>query len=359
MAENEKIVVMGGTFNPPTLAHLRIIQVAMDAVGASRGYLVPVSFACLKRKMARSAAGRVCFSDAQRQEMLEALCREDRRLAVSRLELHEIQALTYKTMSAISQMHPGARCLFLAGDDKLELLAQWGRSSDFFRRFGAILFCRNGVDTQARLHDTEGLAEHSGSILLLPQPEGLEGISSTAVRQRILDGASAAEYVCPAVWDMLKNLNAGDFPEEIQRFRGEYGFLDNSHPCPVLWEGISYPCAESAFQASKTDDQHIRESFAKADPEKARQKGAKLQPKPCWEAGKLGIMKDILLAKFLQNPDLMEKLVATGDAVLTAGCHGGDLYWGVDLYSRVGENRLGFALMEARDRLRAGHKERA
>ena len=38
-----KIVVMGGSFNPPTIAHLRLMQVAMDGVGARNGIFVPVS----------------------------------------------------------------------------------------------------------------------------------------------------------------------------------------------------------------------------------------------------------------------------------------------------------------------------
>lgn len=33
----KNIVVMGGSFNPPTIAHLKVIQAAMDALDAEAG----------------------------------------------------------------------------------------------------------------------------------------------------------------------------------------------------------------------------------------------------------------------------------------------------------------------------------
>ena len=37
----KSIVVMGGSFNPLTIAHLKIIQKALESVNAQRGFLVP------------------------------------------------------------------------------------------------------------------------------------------------------------------------------------------------------------------------------------------------------------------------------------------------------------------------------
>jgi nicotinic acid mononucleotide adenylyltransferase len=51
MKDAEKIVVMGGSFNPPTIAHYKLMKDAMQVVKADLGYFVPVSDAYLKRKM--------------------------------------------------------------------------------------------------------------------------------------------------------------------------------------------------------------------------------------------------------------------------------------------------------------------
>ena len=47
--EKKRIVVMGGSFNPPTSAHLRLMKEAVDTLRADIGFFVPVSDAYLKR----------------------------------------------------------------------------------------------------------------------------------------------------------------------------------------------------------------------------------------------------------------------------------------------------------------------
>ena len=41
--DKKKIVVMGGSFNPPTSAHYRLMKEAVDALEADIGFFVPVS----------------------------------------------------------------------------------------------------------------------------------------------------------------------------------------------------------------------------------------------------------------------------------------------------------------------------
>lgn len=43
MKNVERIVVMGGSFNPPTIAHYKLMKDAMSVVKAGLGYFVPVS----------------------------------------------------------------------------------------------------------------------------------------------------------------------------------------------------------------------------------------------------------------------------------------------------------------------------
>ena len=57
----------------------------------------------------------------------------------------------------------------------------------------------------------------------------------------------------------------------------------------------------------------------------------------------------LLLTKFICNPKLIDKLVATGDAILQEGNTWGDTFWGIDLRTGKGENWLGRLLMLARE----------
>ena len=59
----KKIVVMGGSFNPPTLAHEKLMEAAVNAIGADLGIFVPSSDKYVTRKMNRctqSMKGSAC-----------------------------------------------------------------------------------------------------------------------------------------------------------------------------------------------------------------------------------------------------------------------------------------------------------
>lgn len=147
--------------------------------------------------------------------------------------------------------------------------------------------------------------------------------------------------------------------EKIEIFNGDYEFLSNFYPCKVTWEGIEYPSSEHAYVAAKTLDRYAR-AFISTIPTAAKVKahGRKLELRPDWDLVKFDIMWDIVYEKFLQNPELKKKLLATGDAILEEGNWWGDKIWGISpAGSGVGENRLGIALMEVREHFLSEERE--
>ena len=60
------IVVMGGSFNPPTAAHLAVMKTALDAVNARTGFFIPVGFPYLKRKMMKAGQSHLSLSSELR-----------------------------------------------------------------------------------------------------------------------------------------------------------------------------------------------------------------------------------------------------------------------------------------------------
>lgn len=96
--------------------------------------------------------------------------------------------------------------------------------------------------------------------------------------------------------------------DAILEFKGEYHFLDNFYPAPVTWEGITYPTSEHAFQAAKTFDNDFRLQLAQVEsPFRAKKMGRAVDLRTDWEERKYDLMEEIVLAKFLQNPDLQRK----------------------------------------------------
>ena len=62
-------------------------------------------------------------------------------------------------------------------------------------------------------------------------------------------------------------------------------------------------------------------------------------------------MEEIVRAKFTQNIELADKLLATGDAYLEEGNTWGDRIWGT--VNGSGANRLGFILMQVRAEIKS------
>lgn len=134
----------------------------------------------------------------------------------------------------------------------------------------------------------------------------------------------------------------------VKKFRGEYAFLSNMHPASFIWDGRMYLNSEAAFQSAKCLDAFERDRFSHMDGKTAKREGKKVAQRKDWAQVKVGLMKEIVTAKFAQNADLLQLLIATGDMELIEGNHWHDTFWGVDLKTGKGENHLGRILMEVR-----------
>lgn len=133
----------------------------------------------------------------------------------------------------------------------------------------------------------------------------------------------------------------------IDEFRDENFFLSNFYICKVKIDGIEYSSSEAAFQAQKCVNPEEKKKFIDMTPTQAKRYGKKVELRPDWEDVKISIMKEIVSQKFLQNPTLLEKLMATGDKELIEGNHWRDYFWGV--CNGKGKNNLGKILMEVRE----------
>ncbi len=351
-AKEQRIVVLGGSFNPPTIAHLRLMEAAMKAAGAEKGIFVPVGEAYLKRKM-RKSTDHIRLSAQLRMDMLRAMCMGRPELMISDLEIRNQLIYTRQSMGILQDDYPSAKLYFIAGADKLPMLrslASWG---DFFEHFRIVLFAREGLDSEELVRRDEKLSPYASSFIYANQPEGVDGISSTAVRKLIAnrEAEMAYPYLHENVWEMIRHLTPDDFPPEIEKFKGEYEFLSNSYPSPILYDGMSFSCAEAAFQAAKCEKLSDKKRIAQGDGSQAKSIAARIKPRLGWEDEKLGVMEAVLRTKFNQAPELARRLIDTNNAILIYGNNKKDYYWGKDMYTNQGENHLGQLLMKLRSEL--------
>lgn len=135
----------------------------------------------------------------------------------------------------------------------------------------------------------------------------------------------------------------------INKFQGDYFFLSNFYECPVTYNNLTYTNNEAAFQAQKCVSDSERKQFINLNPTEAKKLGRKVTLRKDWENVKVKIMGEIVREKFVQNPELAQKLLSTGSAYLEEGNTWGDKVWGT--VNGSGANQLGFILMRVRDEL--------
>jgi ribA/ribD-fused uncharacterized protein len=137
-------------------------------------------------------------------------------------------------------------------------------------------------------------------------------------------------------------------PTIINHFAGEYRWLSNFWPVPIVLDDMLFPTVEHAYQAAKTTNMHARkEILIASSPGLAKRLGRIVPMRKDWHMLKEGVMLLLLRQKFAY-PELREKLRATGDLVLVEGNTWGDTYWGADMRTGVGCNKLGVLLMHVR-----------
>lgn len=138
----------------------------------------------------------------------------------------------------------------------------------------------------------------------------------------------------------------------IGGFVGEYRWLSNFFPCKVSWEGLTYASSEAAYQSAKffPDERKI---FTQLNAHESKMLAHARTFSPAargiWEHRRERVMREVVWAKFSQNPDLAQRLAATGSRLLEETNWWGDRFFGV--CGGDGLNVLGDILMETRTRL--------
>lgn len=142
--------------------------------------------------------------------------------------------------------------------------------------------------------------------------------------------------------------------DEIQFYEpnDDFGFLSNFALAAVKMDGVVWPSSEHFYQAQKFNDPQLQDFIRTATtPDEAfslSREYAQLV-KSDWMAVRDGVMRDVVMEKFSQNPFYAYQLVATGKQVLTEHSHK-DAYWG-DGGDGQGRNELGKILMDVRHQL--------
>lgn len=170
---------------------------------------------------------------------------------------------------------------------------------------------------------------------------------------------------------LLSIIRAGGRPEYVL-FWGRFGpeqVLSQWHHSPFTIDGVEYVTAEHWMMAEKArtfgDHDALASIMGSPHPDAAKRAGRLVRGyvDAVWSEKSYGVVARGSYEKFRQNPAEQAYLLSTGDKILVEASPY-DRVWGVgrgpgdplaaDPSSWLGENRLGFALMDARDAIEHG-----
>ena len=194
------IGILGGSFNPVHVGHLRLALEVLEAPAAALEYVDLLPCAEPPHK---PQEGILPFE--LRAALLEVAVRHIPRLRVNRLEgLRSGPSYTWDTLTVYAAQYPGQRPLFILGGEDFATLPQWFRGLELPRLADFVVVPRAGAERGAFLRAAAALwpdareAEaqfpggaravlpEGGQLLFLPLPR--LDISASLIRERWLAG---------------------------------------------------------------------------------------------------------------------------------------------------------------------------
>ena len=171
----DRIVIFGGTFNPPTRAHLDIATEALYYLDAEKVLFVPVSDLYKKDDVEISY---------HRVNMLNLAIGNFRRLEIDFTEVDAVALThTYETVEKIKSQYQDKELFLLIGADNLEDFKNWKNQRSIMENCSLLVVNRNNSSIDEIIESNEILTEFKDKIIEAPIEE-IE-ISSTEVRNRI------------------------------------------------------------------------------------------------------------------------------------------------------------------------------
>jgi nicotinate-nucleotide adenylyltransferase len=172
-----RVALLGGSFNPPHIAHALLAHAALAALDVDAVWVMP----CADHPFAKSLAP---FD--MRLEMCRRAFRHLRACDVIDVEARlPVPSFTVQTVRALKAARPDVTLLFLVGADILAELPRWREPEVLRTLVRLVVFPRPG---------------HMGGELAVTLPD----VSSTAIRQALERGDDATGVLDRAVIEVIE-----------------------------------------------------------------------------------------------------------------------------------------------------------
>ena len=171
------IAVFGGSFNPPTVAHIDLAKQILSKIdGIEKVIFVPVSTRYNKNGLA---------PDEVRLGFLKRICQNYSNIDVSNIEIKSPKQLyTIETLRCIKEKYQCKNIYFVIGTDNLKELETWHEPEKILTEFKIIVLERGQDNAEQIIQDSPFLNRFKTSFVKMDNIQKID-LSSSFVRSQI------------------------------------------------------------------------------------------------------------------------------------------------------------------------------
>ena len=187
-----KILLYGGTFDPPHWGHINNLRAAMQAVQPDKVIVMPAGIP--PHKAASATPGSL------RLQMCRCFLQLGEQVEISEWEIsHEGKSYTVNTLRMLHSTYPDAQLYLTVGSDMLTSFRTWREWQSILQLATLVVESREADDAAMLAEFADSLCGDGARILFArakPVP-----MSSSEIRQ----GSAGAEAVPPEVWQIISS----------------------------------------------------------------------------------------------------------------------------------------------------------
>ena len=186
-----KIAIFGGSFNPIHNAHIKLAQRFVSEVELDKVAFVPTHITPLKNNSA-------IVSSEHRFNMCELALKGYENFFVSDAEIkREGTSYSSDTIAYFKEQYPDDELFFIMGADMFLTLEKWHEFEYIFSNVTILTAPRDGCDYDDLMKKYDYYKKYNCNVYITK--EYIEDLSSTFLRERIVNNADVSAYVNPNV----------------------------------------------------------------------------------------------------------------------------------------------------------------
>lgn len=201
----QKIGFFGGSFNPPTYAHLEVAKTALRQLNLDKVFFVPVGNLYNKPDL---------IGEKHRYNMLQLSCKDEENIDVENIELNQNRNLSaIDAFKLIEKKYGDVESYYIMGADNFKKLPNWKDSQELIENYKYIVFERKDdtykdMELEQYIKNNEVLNNNKNNFHILTLQK-FDEINSGIIRNYIKqeEYSKCNEYTMPEVIEYIKNNN--------------------------------------------------------------------------------------------------------------------------------------------------------